>query len=189
MKKINSKGFAHDILLIAFVAIFAIGGVAFLVGSHADPITSKPGGPGGKPKPVFMICVIKNVPKNPKFGSTLKPVVIITNKSKKQTFNAQLLTHLYYNKNIPQPTGGGFSPLTTNTIPGTINLTNLKPKSKVALRMSPDFVVPYATNDFSGGYYDVASPTLDPFVNCSAYFTLPLTPKYGPVPSYQGGGG
>jgi len=36
IKKLNHSGFTHDILVVLFVLIFAIGGTAYLVGSHAD---------------------------------------------------------------------------------------------------------------------------------------------------------
>ncbi|MGC1177263.1 MAG: hypothetical protein WA843_04290 [Candidatus Saccharimonadales bacterium] len=36
MKKLDMRGVAHDVIIIAFVAIFAIAGVAYLVASHAD---------------------------------------------------------------------------------------------------------------------------------------------------------
>jgi len=35
-KRLDSSGFSHDILAVLFVVVFAIGGVAYLVGSHAD---------------------------------------------------------------------------------------------------------------------------------------------------------
>jgi hypothetical protein len=37
LKKLNYQGFSHDILLVAFVMVFAIAGVGYLVSSHADP--------------------------------------------------------------------------------------------------------------------------------------------------------
>jgi hypothetical protein len=39
MKKLNARGFSHEIVLVLFVMIFAIGGVAYLVASHADSCT------------------------------------------------------------------------------------------------------------------------------------------------------
>jgi streptogramin lyase len=36
MKKLNARGFSHDVLLIAVVLVFAIAGVGYLVASHAD---------------------------------------------------------------------------------------------------------------------------------------------------------
>lgn len=35
LKKLNARGFSHEVLAIAFVAVFAIAGVAYLVASHA----------------------------------------------------------------------------------------------------------------------------------------------------------
>jgi hypothetical protein len=39
LKKLNARGFSHDILLVLFVVIFAIAGVAYLVASHASTAT------------------------------------------------------------------------------------------------------------------------------------------------------
>jgi hypothetical protein len=36
MKKLDIRGFSHELLLVAFVAVFAIGGVAYIVASHAQ---------------------------------------------------------------------------------------------------------------------------------------------------------
>jgi hypothetical protein len=36
MKKLNSRGFSHDIAMMLVVVVFAIGGVGYLVASHAD---------------------------------------------------------------------------------------------------------------------------------------------------------
>jgi cytoskeletal protein RodZ len=40
MKKLNARGFTHSIVMAAFVAIFAIAGVGYLVASHADSVCS-----------------------------------------------------------------------------------------------------------------------------------------------------
>ncbi len=39
MRKLNNKGFTHDIVLVMVVVVVAIVGVAYVVGSHADNIT------------------------------------------------------------------------------------------------------------------------------------------------------
>lgn len=38
LKKLDMRGFSHEIGLVLFVVIFAIAGVAYLVGSHADSV-------------------------------------------------------------------------------------------------------------------------------------------------------
>ena len=40
MKKLDMRGVAHDVLIVAFVVIFAVSGVAYIVGSHADSMTA-----------------------------------------------------------------------------------------------------------------------------------------------------
>lgn len=36
LRKLNARGFSHEVLVIAFVVIFAIAGVGYIVASHAD---------------------------------------------------------------------------------------------------------------------------------------------------------
>lgn len=40
IKKLNARGFSHDVVLVAFVAIFSIAGVTYLVASHANGKTA-----------------------------------------------------------------------------------------------------------------------------------------------------
>lgn len=47
MKKLNSRGFSHDIVLALFVIIFAIAGIAYLVASHAAPSSKNSTPPPG----------------------------------------------------------------------------------------------------------------------------------------------
>ncbi len=46
LKKLDMRGFSHDVVLVLFIAIFAIGGVAYLVASHAASCTPTPTQPG-----------------------------------------------------------------------------------------------------------------------------------------------
>jgi hypothetical protein len=39
LKKLNNRGFSHDILIVALVVVFAVCGVAYMVASHADECT------------------------------------------------------------------------------------------------------------------------------------------------------
>jgi hypothetical protein len=45
LKKLNARGFSHDIIIVLFVVIFAIAGVGYLVASHADNSCSPTSGP------------------------------------------------------------------------------------------------------------------------------------------------
>ncbi len=40
LKKLNPRGFSHDVLALFFVVVFSVAGVTYLVASHADPITA-----------------------------------------------------------------------------------------------------------------------------------------------------
>lgn len=46
MKKLDVRGVAHDVLLVAFVVVFAVAGVGYLVASHANSCSKNSGGAG-----------------------------------------------------------------------------------------------------------------------------------------------
>lgn len=41
LRKLNKRGFSHDVLIVLFVVVFAIAGAGFLVASHANPVSTK----------------------------------------------------------------------------------------------------------------------------------------------------
>ncbi len=43
LKKLNPKGFSHDIVFVLVIVLFAVGGVAYLVASHADQLPATTG--------------------------------------------------------------------------------------------------------------------------------------------------
>src|SRR5665213_3464623 len=48
LRKLNMRGFSHDIVIVLFVVVFAIAGVGYLVASHADncnPVSGVTSGP------------------------------------------------------------------------------------------------------------------------------------------------
>lgn len=89
LRKLNTRGFSHDITLVVFVAIFAIAGVGYMVASYANPVSKKSvsGAASGAKSPV--LCAVSNVPANPKAGDVIRPSVTFKNRSKQaQTFTA-----------------------------------------------------------------------------------------------------
>src|SRR4051812_20808377 len=48
MKKLNKKGFSHQVVLLAFIVVFAIAGVGYLVATHAASSCKRTFGPGSK---------------------------------------------------------------------------------------------------------------------------------------------
>lgn len=50
LKRLNARGFSHDMLIVLFVAVFAIAGVAYLVASHANSCSSSPCTPVSGPQ-------------------------------------------------------------------------------------------------------------------------------------------
>lgn len=87
MKKLNSKGLSHDLVLVAFVVIFAISGVAYMVASKAATCNSAD--PWSKCGPVSQVvstaksgaaatCSVTNSSK-----TRIKPAITIQNSGMK----------------------------------------------------------------------------------------------------------
>lgn len=62
MQKLNARGVAHDVLVVAFVVVFAVAGIGYLVASHANSCNSNTSTTGGvgplsctKPKPAVKL--------------------------------------------------------------------------------------------------------------------------------------
>ncbi len=96
IKKLNMRGFSHDMFLVLFVVVFAIAGVTYLVASHADPCnpgtvsgpiiypaSGQVSGSISSCNSVHVSCTITGVPVNPKHNALLQPRLTITNKGKK----------------------------------------------------------------------------------------------------------
>lgn len=89
IKKLDTFGFSHHITLVAFVVIFAICGVGYMVASHANPTSSVSGAVSGKASPI--VCAMGNVPAKAAEGQVIKPTVTFKNRSKKTvTFSAEV---------------------------------------------------------------------------------------------------
>jgi len=95
MKKLDMRGITHDVVAIAFVVVFAIGGIAYLVASHADSCSSAASGPTSSPvtsvacitasgpvagqDTLSGTCALSGVPTNPSYGQQISPNVTFTN--------------------------------------------------------------------------------------------------------------
>ena len=94
MKKLDMRGITHDILLVAFVAIFAIAGVAYLVASHADPclkrgnvpITAASAPASGSCTNTYIGCTISGLPRQGVYGQIVRPQLILTNYGPKSSY-------------------------------------------------------------------------------------------------------
>lgn len=67
MKKLNMRGMAHEMVLVAVVVIFAIAGVGYLVASHADsrcPVSNVTSMPSSSPSSA-VACIPVSVPGDP----------------------------------------------------------------------------------------------------------------------------
>ncbi|MDB5171193.1 MAG: hypothetical protein JWO35_887 [Candidatus Saccharibacteria bacterium] len=100
IKKLDVRGFSHDILMVAFVVVFAIAGVGYIVASHADScppasgaVSSASGPVSGEscpasgpvsqvasaPSQLSAKCTITNVAAAPSMGATISPILTVAN--------------------------------------------------------------------------------------------------------------
>lgn len=89
IKKLDMRGLSHDLMIVAFVVVFAIAGVAYLVASHADscspslkPVSgavSVPASSGCKQTTIG--CTIKGLPAISTVSQLIKnkPSLVIVN--------------------------------------------------------------------------------------------------------------
>ncbi len=127
MKKLNHRGFTHVLILSAFVAIFAVSGVAYLVGSHADSICSSTSTQSVNGQPPVTVsssscnsstCLVNGVQQatcpTPKIPTYTKPVIpkIPTPRIPRPTIPTPV---------IPRPTTPPVAPAPTPTPPANIN--------------------------------------------------------------------
>ncbi len=176
MKKLDMRGMSHDILIVAFVAIFAISGVAYLVASHADsckPTSGPMSGPasgavsgkdcptsGPVSGPLAATCSIKDVPRLAAYGQVIIPTISVTNTGK-SAFSPVVLSTI-------TDIGSRARTSTNKTI--TLNLTQPGQTTTAAL---DSYTVPYSSNSVSKRLYDGTSKT--PLFYCARQVVhLPL---------------
>ena len=175
IKKLDAKGFSHDILLVAIVMVVAIGGVGMVVSSHAAtcPKTSTKTGCKVVSSPVSSAkkavasarCSIKGVPSRPKYGQTISPYVAVTNRSHKIGFVPTIAANFSLgNRKQPNLKGGGETLTLGNLLPGKTEKHNLN-----------SYVAEYRSSTVTTGTYKVTSTI--PKFSCTAKFTLPAVPK------------
>jgi len=93
IKKLNMAGVSHDILIVAFVAIFAIAGVAYLVASHADNCPVVSGAMSGPVSPPVSEDVS---PSDSSCIATSGPVSVVGNKvGLDRLWNPTIQDHFY----------------------------------------------------------------------------------------------
>jgi hypothetical protein len=184
LKKLNAKGFSHEILLVAFVVIFAVAGVAYIVASHADSCSNggtaaaKVNSNGGVSAPscsavsvsgpvakVKATCKITGVTSHPKYNQTLSPIVAITNHNSRIAFVPRINNDFFLGTTQqPYQKGGG----------ETVDLGMLLPKKTITYKLNPFVVVARSSNN-TLGTYKVSS--VGPQFSCTAHFVLPKVIK------------
>jgi len=93
LKKLNMRGFSHDLVLVAFIVVIAVVGVGFLVVSHADSCAQTTSGstsatttattcPASAPVTTASLsgyCTIGNVPSKLKYKAIVSPTITYFN--------------------------------------------------------------------------------------------------------------
>jgi len=173
LKKLNARGFSHDLFIVAFVAVFAIAGVGYLVSSHADscppvsgPVTVKPffnQTTGGVALCTSTVkCSISGVPANPKVNQVLQPKLVLTNNSN-NTAKVSFTTYV-----ISYGTGQSGRTRSLSTTRHTITLAAHHSTSQ----QLPHYKVPYATSAIDHvNYQTVVTKPASP--GCGATAKLP----------------
>lgn len=178
MKFISSdqRGFSHDILIVAVVAITVIGGVGFMVASHANSgvLGSKVSRPTSSPTSSLKKithCEIKNVPKTPRHGSVIKPTLYFYNKEL-TTQSPDISMYLdFYNNKVKGPSS-------SESYGGMMRIKSTSSMKTSKSKLGINYSVPYRSDEKVRGVYTVDSgPSSSPRIQCSAVFTLPKEPK------------
>lgn len=177
IKRLNARGFSHDLLLVAFVVIFAISGVAYLVASRADSCdgsasgvsaVSEPGsGPASGCSITSATCTVTGVPANPAYGQTITPQAYIIN-----TGNTAFVP-TYTSKLRIYAANGSVKEIPPTMTPSANNF--LVAGHGLSRTLSEYFYkVDYSTSSQVKGVYTVESTS--PVYSCKAEFTLPPSP-------------
>jgi hypothetical protein len=168
-KKLNARGFSHDLLVVAFVVIFAIAGVAYLVASHAD--TCGPNSVSGTSctyatdvtptQPLAGYCDIINVPASGQYGQVITPTVIFHNTGTTSftTFGTGTIT--------TDRTGSRGGPLPTVVV---------APGQSISASSGLSYTVDYSTGpnqSVSFSFNNTGSPAF----SCTDHTTLPANPN------------
>ncbi|MDB5171195.1 MAG: hypothetical protein JWO35_889 [Candidatus Saccharibacteria bacterium] len=172
IKKLDVRGFSHDILMVAFVVIFAVVGVGYVVASHADSCTSSSTkNCASVSMPVTSArlsskvkCSISGVTKSPKFGDQVNPILTVTNIGK-------VPTSVSGDEHLGAYNSAGKKIVIKG---GPVSSLKLGPGESFTMAMPP-YTVQYATKDAVKGVY-AASSKQTPKYACSAIFNLPRTP-------------
>lgn len=175
MKKLDARGFSHELLIVFVVVISAVVGVGLMVSSHAakcsprskkpcavsGPVSSAMSGPlSGK----SATCVISGIASNPEVNSTIKPKLLVTNNGKIAINPTKVqISQSVYDTKGRSPSGKY----------KTINLKKLKPNSTASAKLS-EYKVTYRTNSKVSVTW-IASST-NPSFSCTATTILPVNP-------------
>lgn len=191
IKKLNTDGFSHEVLIAVVVVLSVIIGVGFMVGSKAatstNPVSSVSMVSSVKNVSSSKLtrCVIKNVSSKPRHGARIKPTVYVYNREL-AAFTPTLKTSLtLFDKNNAR----------SGNTNGTLNIAQLNPNKSAKAKLGLEYSVPYKSDKNTVGLYAVSSTK--PAFYCSALFKLPKqkdsqkvqSPPPAPNEQVQGLGG
>lgn len=187
IKKLDARGFSHDLVIVAFVVIFAIAGVGYLVASHADTCPavsgaasdaasntssgSCPPASGAVSSPTLVgSCTLNGVPANPTSGQQLAPTVTFTNSgSQSIAVNATGSGDVFGDNNAK-----------SNSFSSPVAATTLQSGRAATVDTGLHYTVGYSSTTARKVTFTVINTT--PFFSCSATATLPAAPVGTPAP-------
>ncbi len=178
LSKINTRGFSHDILLVLIVAITAIAGVGYMVGSHANgactkkqiakgtckakkaasrPASSAMSGAGSS----VLSCSIKGIPNTARANQTINPSVYVYNYGRTTAKPKVNVTINSYGST-------GASSLTYSK---TFSIKKLKANNYYKIKLLK-YKVAYRSNSINSYQYTASGPGY----YCSKTLQLPFVP-------------
>lgn len=184
-KKLDARGFSHDILIVLFVVIFAIAGVAYLVASHADscdssasgvssatsdttsdatcPVSDSTSGAVSSSPESQVTCAITGIPSSPSYNTTLSPQLQLTNNGSSRVV---VVTNTVFSLYKPD----GTSVYQQTPYPSTNRTVDQGATYTAPLGA---YTVPYSSASIGSGGYEVS---ISGGGSCSTRFTLPSAP-------------
>jgi hypothetical protein len=169
LKKLDARGFSHDLLIVVFVVLFAIAGVGYMVASHAD--TCDPNLASGTgcdyvttttpTQPLAGSCDIINVPAVGQYGQVITPTIV------------------FHNTGINTFTTSGTGTTTTaraGSRGGPLPTVTLAPGQNFYVSSGLSYTVDYSTGLNQTVDFTFAN-TGGPSFTCTDHTTLPANPN------------
>lgn len=181
LTKINRRGFSHDILLVLIVAITAIAGVGYMVGSHANgactkkqiakgickskaasrPASRIASSPMSGAGSSILSCTIKGIPNTARANQTISPSVYVYNYGRSTAKPKVNVTINSY----------GSTGASSLTYVKTFSIKKLKANNYYKIKLQKSKVA-YRTNSVNSYQYTASGPGY----YCTKTLQLPFVP-------------